>query len=101
MKVKGARLLQWHTSSQVTQRKAEAKVLWDRATTLADAAMKRLGQEGVVERVVVPDSDDAIAKGCLREAIKMALGPGNAAQRLAARIVLAFTKPRPPTDAET
>jgi hypothetical protein len=83
-------------------RKAEAQALWDQASTLADAAMGRLEDDGVVERVVVPDTDDAIAKKCLREAFKMALGPGNVSHRLAAaRLVLAYTKPRPPTVAET
>jgi hypothetical protein len=72
-------------------RKAEAQVLWDRAATLADAAMGRLEDDGVVERVVVPDTDDAIAKGCLREAHRLA----------AARLVLTYTKPRPSTVAET
>jgi hypothetical protein len=43
-------------------RKAEAQALWDQASTLADAAMGRLEDDGVVERVVVPDTDDAIAK---------------------------------------
>src|SRR5262249_51288351 len=43
-------------------RKAEAQALWDKATIFADAAMQRLEEQGVVERVVVPDTDDAIAK---------------------------------------
>jgi hypothetical protein len=83
-------------------RRAEAQALWDQASTLADIAMKWLEQQGVVERVVVPDTDDAIAKDCLREAFKMTLGPGNVTQRLAAaRIVLAYTKPRPAGVVET
>jgi hypothetical protein len=83
-------------------RKAEAQALWDKATTLADAAMKRLEDQGVVERVVIPDTDDDIAKNALREAFKLALGPGNVNHRLAAaRLVLTYTKPRPPAVAET
>jgi hypothetical protein len=83
-------------------RKAEAQALWDEASTLADAAMKRLEEQGVVGRVVVPDTDDAIAKACLHEAFTMSLGPGNVRQRLAAaRLVLAYTKPKPPTVTET
>ena len=79
-------------------RKAEAQALWDEASTLADLAMQRLEEQGVVERVVVPDTDDAIAKACLREAFTMALGPGNVRQRLAAaRLVLTYTKPTPPS----
>ena len=58
-------------------RKAGAQALWDKASTLADAAMKRLEERGVVERVVAPDTDDAIAKAALREAFTLALGPGN------------------------
>jgi hypothetical protein len=83
-------------------RKAEAQVLWDRASILADAAMKRLEEQGVVERVVIPDTDDDIAKKAVREAFKMTLGPGNVNHRLAAaRLVLAYTKPRPSTVGET
>jgi hypothetical protein len=83
-------------------RKAEAQVLWDRATTLADAAMQRLEDQGAVERVVTPDTDDDIAKQALREAFKLALGPGNVNDRLAAaRLVLTYTKPRPHSVVET
>ena len=83
-------------------RRAEAQALWDKASTLADAAMKRLEDQGVVERVVAHDTDDDIAKRALHEAIKPALGPGNAKDRLAAaRLVLTYTKPRPPSAAET
>jgi hypothetical protein len=83
-------------------RKAEAQALWDKASTLADAAMGRLEDDGVVERAVIPDTDDAIAKECLREAIRLALGPGNVNHRLAAaRLVLTYTKPRPPSVVET
>jgi hypothetical protein len=83
-------------------RKAEAQALWDKASALADAAMKRLEDQGAVERVVVPDTDDDIAKKALHEAFKLALGPGNAKDRLAAaRLVLTYTKPRPPSAAET
>ena len=83
-------------------RKAEAQALWDEASTLADGAMKRLEEQGVVERLVVPDTDDAIAKACLHEAFKLALGPGNVRQRrAAARLVLTYTKPKPPTVMET
>jgi hypothetical protein len=36
--------------------------------------MKRLEDQGVVERAVIPDADDAIAKECLREAVKIPSG---------------------------
>src|SRR5215475_13394611 len=38
-------------------RKAEAQALWDKASTLADLAIQRLEDQGLVERVVVPDTD--------------------------------------------
>jgi hypothetical protein len=83
-------------------RKAEAQALWDKASTLADAAMKRLEDQGVVERVVVPDTDNDLAKKALHEALKLTLGPGNVKDRLAAaRLVLTYTKPLPPSAAET
>src|SRR5215470_16386123 len=83
-------------------RKAEAQALWDKASTLADAAMERLAEQGVVERVTVPDTDDDIAKKALHEAFTLAFGPGNVRDRLAAaRRVLTYTKPRPPAVAET
>jgi hypothetical protein len=83
-------------------RKTEAQALWDKATTFADAAMKRLEQQGAVERVAAPDTDDEIAKQALHEAFRLTFGPGNVSDRLAAaRLVLTYTKPRPPTVAET
>jgi len=36
--------------------------------------MKRLEDQGVVERVVIPDTDDEIAKPALREAFKLPSG---------------------------
>src|SRR5258708_24516516 len=58
-------------------RKAGAQALWDKATTFADTAMKRLEEQGAVERVVIPDTDDEIANRALHEALKLALEPGN------------------------
>jgi hypothetical protein len=55
-------------------RKAKAQALWDKATIFADAAMKRLEDQGIFERVVTPDTDDEIAKAALHEAFKLALG---------------------------
>ena len=47
-------------------------------------------------------SDDDIAKEALREAFRLTFGPGNVRDRLAAaRLVLTYTKPRPPTVGET
>jgi hypothetical protein len=64
--------------------------------------MERLAEQGGVEHVTVPDTDDDIAKKALHEAFTLAFGPGNVRDRLAAaRVVLAYSKPRPPTVAET
>jgi hypothetical protein len=79
-------------------RKAEAQALWDKAATLADAAMERLAEQGVVERAPIPDSDDEIAKQALQAACTLTFGPGPVRSRLAAaRIVLTYTKPTPPS----
>jgi hypothetical protein len=44
-----------------------------------------------------PSTDDEIAKNALHEPFKLTLGPGNVNDRLAAaRLVLAYTKPRRP-----
>ena len=51
---------------------------------------------------MIPDTDDEIAKNALHEAFKMAIGAGNVHHRLAAaRLVLTYTKPRPPSVVET
>jgi len=43
--------------------------LVDEARSFADAIMKRLEEQGGVERVVIPDTDDEIAKRVLHEAL--------------------------------
>ena len=46
--------------------------------------------------MVLPDTDEAIAKAILHEAVKIALGPGNTRTKMAAlKIVLDFTRPKP------
>src|SRR2546428_14155350 len=53
---------------------------------------------GVVERVVLPDTNDDIAKKAASRSVQARIGLGNANDRLAAaRLVLTYTKPLPPT----
>jgi hypothetical protein len=51
----------------------------------------------VLPKVVIPDSDDEIAKLCLREACVMALGPGGDLRTKIGALgtVLKYTKPKP------
>jgi hypothetical protein len=64
--------------------------------------MKRLEDQGAVERVVVPDTDDAMPTKPCRKHSSWSLPPGNVRHRLAAtRLVLTYTKPPPPTVAGT
>jgi hypothetical protein len=76
--------------------KATAAKAWDRARTKADAFMTTLEAHGVVPAVVVPDSDDAKAKACLREAAVLALGPTDQrTKNMAINTVLTYTKGKP------
>jgi hypothetical protein len=75
--------------------RAEAQALWTEAQSQADSAIKGLEAQGIVSAVVVPDSDEAKAKAALHGACVLALGPGNARDKLQAlNVVLTFTKPR-------
>jgi hypothetical protein len=50
----------------------------------------------VASAAVLPDTDEAIAKAVLHEAVKIALGPGHTRTKMAAlKVVLDFTKPKP------
>lgn len=84
--------------------KKTMKPLWDLASKEADEWIMKLEKEGVVkpDAVIVPDSDDAIAKATLREAALIALGPvGDKRLKLAAiNTCLNFTKQRPISKAE-
>lgn len=61
------------------------------AHEVADNIIKDLEQNGIL-----PESDDDIAKACLREATIMALAPGDKRTRLMAiNTVLKFTKVLP------
>jgi hypothetical protein len=77
-------------------RKAEADKLWAVAKAQADEFMLTLETQGVVEAVVVPDSDEEKAKAALREATVIALGPtNNRTKGMAINAVLRFTKAPP------
>lgn len=77
--------------------KAEATKAWKEAHRLADLAIKGFEVAGVVPKVVIPDSDDEIAKLCLREACVMALGPGGDLRTKIGALgtVLKYTKAKP------
>jgi hypothetical protein len=51
--------------------------LWDAAGKIADRIIGALEADGVLPEVVIPESDDALAKACLRESAVIAFGPGN------------------------
>ena len=77
-------------------RKATAAKAWAKARTKADAFMTTLEAHGIVAAVVVPDSDEAKAKACLREAAVMALGPTDKrTKNMAINTVLTYTKGKP------
>jgi hypothetical protein len=77
-------------------RKAEAEALWAKAAGVADRFIKIMEDAGELPEVVVPDSEEAMAKEALREACKIALGPYPVREKLAAqRVILDFTKAKP------
>jgi hypothetical protein len=82
-------------------RKPEAMKLWSEANRLADLAMRGFEAQGIVPKVPmptsIPDTDEEIAKLCLREACVIALGPGNdkRTKLQALGIVLKYTRPKP------
>jgi hypothetical protein len=77
-------------------RKAEAMKALDIARETADTIMKGFEAQGIVPGLVVPDSDDDLAKAAPREACIIALAPGDRrAKLMAANTVLMFTKAPP------
>jgi hypothetical protein len=77
-------------------RKTEAMKALVQAHEIADTIITDFEQRGIVSTVVVPDSDEEIAKAALREAVVMALAPGDKRTRLMAiNTVLKFTKALP------
>jgi hypothetical protein len=77
-------------------RKEEAYAALAEANKLADTFMREFEENGMIPAVVVPDSEEAMAKAVLREAFVIALAPGDKRIRLQAiGIVLRFTKALP------
>ena len=78
-------------------RKAEAMALWETAGKIADNIVRALEADGVLPAVVVPDSDDEIAKACIRELALIAFGPGKDQRRklMALYALLKYTKGLP------
>jgi hypothetical protein len=78
-------------------RKEEAAKFWAEAETLADLAIKGFERLGVVPEIVIPDSDEELAKLALRQTAKIAFGPSNDTfiKAKAANILLAYTRPKP------
>ena len=78
-------------------RKAEAMALWDIAGKTADSIVRALEANGVLPEAVIPDSDDALAKACLRESAVIAFGPGRdqRTRLMALYALLKYTKGRP------
>lgn len=83
-------------------RKKDEK-LWVKAEKKASEFMTILEQEGVVpiDEVIVPESDEALAKAAIKEAAKFALGPIARKDKLVAlKMVLDFTKAKPVSKSE-
>jgi hypothetical protein len=79
------------------QRKAEARnSRGAKPSALADAR-SRLETKAPVERVVVPDTDEAIANEDLREAFKLTIGARETPDINLLGWLPTYTKPRPPT----
>jgi hypothetical protein len=78
-------------------RRAEAMALWDTAGQIADNIVKALEADGVLPEAVIPDSDDAVAKACLRELAVIVFGPGKdlRTKLMALHALLKYTKARP------
>jgi hypothetical protein len=78
-------------------RKAEAMALWDTAGKIADCIVRTFEADGVLPEAMIPDSDDALAKACLRELVVIVFGPGNdqRTKLMALYALLKYTKGPP------
>jgi hypothetical protein len=66
------------------------------AQAAAERFIKRMEDEGQLQKVTIPGSDEDMAKEVLKEAYVMAVLPGDRRERLAAmRTVLEYTKSKP------
>jgi hypothetical protein len=82
----------------------QSAVFWAGWRALADSACDIVRHQnpdtpwaGIVPKLVIPDSDDEIAKLCLREACVIALGPGGDLRTKLGALgtVLKYTRPKP------
>jgi hypothetical protein len=77
-------------------RRATATKAWSKARTKADAFIETLEAHDILPAVVIPDSDEEMAKAALREAAVLALGPtNNRTKTMAINTVLTYTKGKP------
>lgn len=77
-------------------RKAQAKVLWAKAETLADGFIRMLEDEGELPAVTIPGSDEEMATRALKEAFVLAVFPGDQKVQTAnIRTVLEWTRAKP------
>ncbi len=78
-------------------RKDEAMALWEKAKAEARRFIEIMEEKDLVEKVVVPGSEEEMAKKTLEEAYVYAVSPLTDAKTKAAymRIVLDFTKSKP------
>jgi thioesterase domain-containing protein len=89
--VKGTRL---GITDGMTRAQAEKK--WAKAEKLSEKFIKTMEDIGQLPEVVVPESEEALAKEALKEAFKLAVGPYNGQTKNAAiRTVLEWTKAKP------
>jgi hypothetical protein len=78
--------------------RAEAEAAWAKAEQeAADRAIPGLEAQGLVPAVVIPDSDEALAKAALHAVAVIALAPmkGVRNKARALDVLLSFTKPKP------
>lgn len=77
-------------------RKPQAMKLWAKAETLAESFIQMLKDEGDLPMVVMPETDEARAEAALKEAVVLAIGPGdNKIKTANIRTVLEWTKAKP------
>lgn len=81
--------------------KATIAPLRAQAAQRANEIIMELEKKGIVDAVVIPDSDEALAKEAIRAAATIALTPGGQRDRLVAlNLVLQYTKAKPVTKTE-
>jgi hypothetical protein len=85
-------------------RRYDADEAWFQARAQAKHLIRMLENNGELrpDKLIIPDSDEALAKAALHEAAVLALGPTDNKTKLAAvNTVLAYTKQKPVTKIDT